>query len=273
MRTVALAPLGLMALGVAACAGPEIERGVPDDGRAHDIAFAITALTVPGEIEGAAIGADLDGRDADPSRGTVATCEDLSLDRVSVRSPSERGVDDAAIALLPVVRDVLGEPLDEAIARAIARGELAIGIAIRGVRARGDGSVEVAIFSLAEGRELAVGAGTIEGTTVRARFDAIAIPVAPAIPFLPLGELGESELVLDLALDAQGNRVLHGAQLGTSVPVASIVRDVDALDPRWSSIARDMLEATADLVPSAADPMICERLSVGLAIEGEAHEP
>jgi hypothetical protein len=273
-----------IAVVLAACAGPVGRRGVPDDGAGHDVAYLVTRLEIPLPEAGASVGADLDGLD---STGGGASCETRSHDFASTRDPEEVGVDNVGGAIVRNVERIVGRSLDRELANAIASGRLAIAIEIRDLRARGDGRVMVVVSAavpltgvldvdadgaplpgqIVRATPLVYALADLRGGTLVARTDPMSIPVAgEPIPMLPFEALGPSEIALDLDVDESGRRVAIG-EVGTSLDVAAILEQVRGIDPAGVELARAILARFADLGPSPGDASICERISIGFALE------
>lgn len=280
--------LGSPAPGTDGGAGPTFDAGPERDAGDGPIivppvgptVFVIHRLAVaPPTPDGRGPGANLDGMDSgggidDPRMN----CERRHPDLVSA-TDLVRGIDNAYASLVPTAESLTGIPLNEAIAAAIARGELLILVELRGptldrVELNAALAAEPLVLSgdgrLAPGQRFlrieTIGQGTLR-TTAAGRFvaslDQLNAQLSPELALvLPLERLTRVELRFNR--DASG---LRAGEIGGAAAVEDMVAQWSSTMPGIDETVRAVLESVADVEPSPGDPTLCRQIGFGATFE------
>lgn len=259
------------------------------------LTYVISVLQIPAEAGGVAPGFNLDATDSGPtgSSSPTATCEEFTVDFTSALDPGHVGVDSIFSMLVPTVEALLDPAMcggsttgcvDRGIAQSIAGGSLLLLIEIDGVDSVvNDPDVTVGLYLGAVpggGPPLLDGAGRLAPGQTFATASAIGVPVRsdiflgrvrvlPGTITLPMSTTGiplpstiaNAELRADVALDGLSN-----GHLGGSTPVSWFVAEAERLSPGSGATVEPILEAYADIDPTAADPFVCADVSSGLTL-------
>lgn len=266
---------------------------VPSESTTRTYVVASWAVS---DVDGAlSVGFNLDTSNSGEGADT-GTCEAVSPDFTSSLDPMHIGVDNVLGSLIPTL-DAVQDPAEcpggatsgcvqARIAQAIAEGNLLLLIEVQDIDSLvQDPSVSVALYlgavvgggpptldgsdRLSSGQEFstvatvaAAAMGDIFDGRLRVRFDAIAFLSETRGTLIVVGnEMEGVEVRFDIT-DAALARGAMGGHTAVDTFVAGL-GDSSELDP---ATARAVLEGFADIEPSAGDPAICQRLSVGYAM-------
>lgn len=259
------------------------------------LTYVVSVLQIPEESGGTAPGFNLDRRDSGPdgSSSSTADCEEYQVDFTSVLEPGHIGVDNVLSILVPTMESLMDPDMcggstdgcvDRMIAQSIANGALLLLIEIAGVDSVvNDPDVTVGLYlgevpgggspvldatgRLAPGQTFA----TVSPIGVPVRSDIFLgrLRVLPGTITLPMGMAGlplpgsiaRAELRADVALDGLSN-----GNLGGSTPVSWFVAEAERNEPGIGPTVQSILEAYADIEPTADDPLVCADLSSGLLL-------
>ena len=262
----------LLVLAAGACAPPAPPGTV---------GYVVSTLGAPVARGRAATGLDLDGEDSTGATG--GSCAH-AVDRDSFVDPTEHGVDDALLSLVPALAAFLGDActglgpeacLDDSWLRRIDAGELLVLVEVSGVDDwTDDRSVQVQLFGATlPAPPVLRGGGLAPGQ----RFDD-RMPLGDPIPgVIRAGRVHAEGAVLDwdlagsrlqlrrVGLDARiGPDGLDGMLAG-AVDVDAAGRLADTITPGLGADVLALLGPAADLEPRPADPTRCASLSAGLS--------
>jgi hypothetical protein len=231
-------------------------------------------------------GFDLDGIDS--TRPDVAgNCEEYSTDYASELDPELVGVDNAGGGLISVGEDLAGGTFADALDEAVKEGRLRWALRV-GELADDDSRIELEVFAVDAGESVTFDGEGFPAAGQRLRARRIASTSALVRRSVAWGRADSMELTADgevmllpfddfrlgaVGIAAQPEATRLYANIGGSFSVDALadvaVRD---LSPDDAVSARFAFDAVADLVPSAADPQVCERISVGFGLDAVAVE-
>ncbi|MGE0790253.1 MAG: hypothetical protein AB7S26_31550 [Sandaracinaceae bacterium] len=269
-----------------------------------DLTFVVGRVSLPAPTAGSggrqvAPGFNVDGLDSGPdgSSDPNANCEQFQPDFVSTTDPQHVGVDNALSGLIPTIENLIPTEncpggvragcIDALLASQLEMGSFLLLMEVHGVNDYvNDSSVTVEFFvgALPAGATIETGP---DGFAADQTFDtmmSLGTPVPGDIfmgrlrattPMLPLNiDAGEFALTLTVSnaevrftIGANGTTATNGA-IGGVITVESIVQAAVMIMPDIEGVVRSTVENVADVTPTAADPAVCESLSVGISFSG-----
>jgi len=275
----------------------EAERTVlvTRDMPATTLTYVIGTFSSPqASFAGTAPGLNLDATDSGSGSTAIdANCEEFNRDFRTVRDPEQVGVDNALEGLLGTLEGLLDTAdcpggatgcLDAQFTREINEGRMLLLVEITGVESfANDEQVQVALYAgsvvggglpaLGDDDRLAPGQtfetvstllpptpGDIFETRLRVRWtEGFVLPLASTVLLLP--DIDEPELRANVS--AAG---LELGVVGATTTIDPVVARASAIMPGIADTIRSILEAVADIGPTA-DPAVCERLSTGYLVD------
>ncbi len=256
--------------------------------------YIVAAFVIPdaptGPMMNITPGFNLDGKVSD---GTAMNdCEDLDLDFVSPRR--ETGVDNQLVgSLLGQLTSVFTDlDVQATVDARVASGSFLLAMRVNDINSyENDSSVTLDLFLVDPAGCDASPCAPMGGTV-----SAGAMWRMQAGPALATGlsatiedsELSGGPLDLPLTLDVRGTTIdltmrdarigghitatdLTDGGIGGALRVEDLVSSFEAIEPGLGETVRDLIAASADLTPSAADAQVCESVSAGIgftAVEG-----
>lgn len=268
----------------------ECSEASPELARIAGRAFLVSSLTFPEAVGDprtrTAVGLDLDGVDSGRGSDAIdARCDEFAEDHASDLGPTFGGVDNAGQSLIGTAQGLVeGETFDGSLHDAIAEGRIRWALRIdelpEDATPSGLGmelwAIDEAVATDADGvpvpgqalrgHRVARVEGFTHGSVAWGYVtDEVGVEVEGGdVFFLPFDDFRLG----GWAAEAQpSSEVLRGTVAGSFSVDALVDRSV-RLSPIFSSNDyRFVIGLMADLQPSAADPQLCERISVGLAFE------
>lgn len=258
----------------------------PADRDNESFVFVVNWISIPEVTSGRAPGFNLDGIDTGPDGDPAGDCEHFTPDFVAV-DDDHIGVDNALATLVPTIESLAldGEDLDATLLEQINEGSILLGVRVTGVDSFDyDASIQMQLLLLqipGGGTPTVGGTGRLEaGQTyevamdlgiavdgdifdgrVRAQTSSLLLQINTGDFMLPL-EISQPEVRFDISEEG-----LTGGTIGGFITIDAIVEAAAAAGGIDEATVRPVVESYADITPSAADPMTCEALSVGLSFE------
>jgi hypothetical protein len=298
-----IAWLGCALLALAGCASEPEELACPECRPASDaiaaneghaflirrVTFSEAVMAPTSTVSYVAAGLDLDGMDS--GEGSLArgdTCEAIQEDYVSTADPVITGVDNAGQSLIRTAEMLTdeGSTFQGRFDEAMQEGRIRWAVRIGGLpAARPLRELTLEVYEIAPDETLAfdVDGFPASGQTLRARRVATATAtvsgeVAFGLVDAPTGleVLGDPDIFLlpfaDFRLAGVSVSTFHDAltlngQLGGSFSIDDLIARTNELAPEIESTLRSIFESVADLEPSAAEPSVCDRVSVGFGFD------
>lgn len=249
--------------------------------------YVVNRLSIPEADDGVVAGFNLDGIDSGAGSDDAEDCQGYAPDYVSSTDPDHIGVDNALEALVgilaeQIVSDTCAGMADElgcTLGEQINEGAVLLLLEVSGVESlEYDTDVQLQLFlgAVPEGETL-----TVEGGALAAgqTFDVMANLGAPVGGDIFDGRLRATTPQLQLALTVDGMNVpltitnpeiradvsatgLTNGAIGGELTIADLQETVEMLGLDFD--IEGVAGSFADLSPSAADPLTCEGLSVGI---------
>jgi hypothetical protein len=274
------------------------EPGDELEGETHT--YVVNLLTIPDGADGTSPGFNLDGIDSGEG-GSGDTCEQSQPDYAPVASldPDQVGIDNALIGVLATVGGFVGDfDVNTSLHDQIASGSLLLLIRVSGIDSYDydhEVSLQFALAAVPGGGAPDIGddgllspgqtfdvtmevgsevTGDIFAGRLNATADllniAVTIPMDPDPVSLAL-PISHPQVRFDISADGLANGSLGGVitldDLISSAQAIPAVAEFCDGDPECPTV-RGVLEQSADIAPSADDPLTCESLSVGLQFGG-----
>ncbi len=259
----------------------------PGDLDNQSFVFVVNWISIPEPMSGRAPGFNLDGIDTGSFGDPEGDCEHFNPDFRSDDDPLQVGVDNALATLVPQIESLAldGEDLDDVLLEQINEGSVLLGVRVTGVDSFDyDASIQMQLVLLqipgggtptigGDGRlapgqtyevamELGIAVnGDIFDGRVRAQTASLLLQINTGDFNLPL-EISQPEVRFNIS--AEG---LSGGVIGGYITIDAIVEAAAAAGGIDETTVRTVVEGFADIMPSAADPLVCEALSVGLRFE------
>lgn len=276
-------------------ATPDEDRTVEEIETTEDMTYTyvVELIDLPQAASGAAPGFNLDGLDSgDGSTAADANCEEFNQDFINSEESDHVGVDNALQGLVPTIEGLLSAAdcpggttegcLGATLQAQILDGSLILLMQVSGVNDfQYDSSVQLQLF-LGEvpggGAPVEGGSGGLEADQeftglmnlgapvpgdifdgrLRASTDVLTITIDTGDFSLPL-MISEAEVRFDISESGLG-----AGQIGGYLRTEDIIEAASMIEPGIDETVRSVVESVADVGPSAADPVICESVSVGL---------
>lgn len=259
----------------------------PQDLDNQSFVFVVNWISIPEPMGGVAPGFNLDQLDSGPDGDPEGDCEHFTPDFESEDDPDHIGVDNALATLVPTIESLAldGEDLDAALLQQINEGSVLLGVRVTGVDSfdfdsqiqmqllllaipggaapvvGGDGRLEAGqTYEVAMDLGVAVDGDIFDGR-VRATTASLTLNINAGGVMLPL-EISSPEVRFNIGADG-----LTGGTIGGFITIDAIVSAAAEAGGIDEATVRPVVEGYADITPSAADPLTCEALSVGLSFE------
>jgi hypothetical protein len=255
--------------------------------------YVVSVIDIPEASGGAAPGFNLDGLNSgEGSTASDATCEEFNPDFVNSVEADHVGVDNALQGLVGTIEGLLSASdcpggttdgcLGATLQEQIAEGSLILLMEVSGINDfQFDSEVELQLFlgavpgdgmpmvggdgQLAADQEFEVAqmlgdpvAGDIFQGRLRATTPTLTITVDTGDFMLPL-MISNAEVRFDISESS-----LDNGQIGGFLRTEDIIAAASEIMPGIEETVRSVIESVADVQPSAADPAICDSVSVGL---------
>lgn len=258
----------------------------PGDLDNQSFVYVVNWISIPEPSSGRAPGFNLDGINSGETGDPAGDCEHFTPDFRAVND-DHVGVDNALATLVPTIESLAldGEDLDDVLLEQINEGSVLLGVRVTGVDSFDyDANIQMQLVLLqipgggtptlgGDGRlapgqtyevamELGIAVnGDIFDGRVRAQTASLLLQINTGDFNLPL-EISQPEVRFNIS--AEG---LTAGTIGGFITIDAIVEAAAAAGGIDEATVRPVVEGYADIDPSAADPMVCEALSVGLSFE------